>query len=89
MQMEPHDAVEKLRLTLKVLGSLKSYFFEYKSELAAQLGEGLRLCVLPEGDWLVLSHLCHLCRLWYIQTLLWMRWQCVWLTEAAEPLPRC
>lgn len=30
MQMEPHDAVDKLRLTLKVLGTLKSYYFEYK-----------------------------------------------------------
>ena len=39
MQMEPHDAVEKLRLTLKVLGSLKSYFFEYKSELAVNMAK--------------------------------------------------
>lgn len=35
MQLEPHDAVEKLRLTLKVLGALKSYFFEYKGGCAA------------------------------------------------------
>lgn len=35
MQMEPHDAVEKLRLTLKVLGTLKSYYYEYKGGCGA------------------------------------------------------
>eukprot|EP00891_Asterochloris_glomerata_P002883 jgi/Astpho2/2883/Aster-01037 len=31
MQMEPQEAVDKLRLTLKVLGTFKSFYFDYKS----------------------------------------------------------
>ena len=29
--MEPHEAVDKLRLVLKALGTFKSYFLEYKA----------------------------------------------------------
>ncbi|KAK9808985.1 hypothetical protein WJX72_007373 [[Myrmecia] bisecta] len=36
MQMEPSEAVEKLRLTLKILGTFKSYYFEYKAKSAAE-----------------------------------------------------
>jgi dynein heavy chain len=36
MQMEPQDAAEKLRLVLKVLGTFKSYYLEYKARSAQQ-----------------------------------------------------
>lgn len=34
MQMEPHDAAEKLRVILRVLGTFKSYYLEYKAKSA-------------------------------------------------------
>ena len=36
MQMEPQDAAEKLRLVLKVLGTFKSCYLEYKARSAQQ-----------------------------------------------------
>jgi dynein heavy chain, axonemal len=31
IQMEPAEAVEKLRLTLRILGAFKNYYFEYRA----------------------------------------------------------
>lgn len=42
LQMEPGDAVDKLRSTLRVLGTFKSYYFEYRGRA------GL---VCPENPW--------------------------------------
>lgn len=36
MQLEPQEAAEKLRLVLKVLGTFKSYYLEYKARSAHQ-----------------------------------------------------
>ena len=36
MGMEPQEAVDKLRMTLKILGTFKSYFFDYKSRVAEE-----------------------------------------------------
>jgi dynein heavy chain len=30
IQMEPAEAVDKLRLTLRILGAFKNYYFEYR-----------------------------------------------------------
>lgn len=37
MQQEPQEAAEKLRLVLKVLGTFKSYFLEYKARSQVQV----------------------------------------------------
>ena len=37
MQLEPQEAVDKLRLTLKVLGTFKSYYFEYKGRSSIEM----------------------------------------------------
>lgn len=44
--MEPHAAVDKLRLVLKVLGTFKSYYLEYKARSAVQV---------PANPWRVQS----------------------------------
>lgn len=31
IQLDPSEAVEKLRLTLRVLGAFKNYYFEYRA----------------------------------------------------------
>lgn len=31
IQMEPSEAVDKLRLTLRILGAFKNYYFEYRA----------------------------------------------------------
>ena len=36
MQMEPAEAVDKLHLVLKVLGTFKSYYLEYKARSMAE-----------------------------------------------------
>ena len=46
MQQEPQEAAEKLRLVLKVLGTFKSYFLEYKARSIAQV---------PSNPWRVQS----------------------------------
>lgn len=34
MQVEPQEAVERLRMVLKVLGTFKSHYLEYKAKTA-------------------------------------------------------
>lgn len=46
MHQEPQEAAEKLRLVLKVLGTFKSYFLEYKARSMAQV---------PSNPWRVQS----------------------------------
>eukprot|EP00899_Mesostigma_viride_P009330 jgi/Mesvir1/18399/Mv14277-RA.1 len=41
-KMEPQEAVDKLKLTLKVCGTFKSYYFDYKSRTATEL---------PDNSW--------------------------------------
>jgi dynein heavy chain len=36
MEMEPQEAVDKLRMTLKILGTFKSYYFDYKGRAAEE-----------------------------------------------------
>lgn len=40
--MDPTEAVDKLRLVLKVLGTFKSYYFDYKSRTISEA---------PENPW--------------------------------------
>ena len=40
--MEASEAVEKLRLTLRVLGAFKNYYFEYRAKSATET---------PENPW--------------------------------------
>lgn len=42
IQMEPGEAVDKLRLTLRVLGTFKNYYFEYRA---------LSMQDTPENPW--------------------------------------
>ena len=37
--MEPAEAVEKLRLTLRVLGAFKTFYFEYRAKSATEVPE--------------------------------------------------
>lgn len=42
IQMEPSEAVDKLRMTLRVLGTFKNYYFEYRA---------LSMQDTPENPW--------------------------------------
>ncbi|CAD7696266.1 unnamed protein product [Ostreobium quekettii] len=42
IQMEPNEAIEKLRLMLKVLGTFKSHYFDYKARTSTET---------PENPW--------------------------------------
>ncbi len=47
---EPSEAVDKLRLTLRVMGAFKNYYFEYRSERAEEFGLGTHTLIGQAGS---------------------------------------